>query len=194
MIFTVLFFLFFWSWKNLIYVGKKASDMMQFSVLRRGGRMRRRKKRRKVNFPRHQMPINRSPSFEVFFTISNRTDFFFLSSYTSDLFATKVQKKNCISRKWRRREETLLLFFFMRPMTLMLDANFFSFPHRPETSPECLATLNIFHIEGGLLILEMEHTSIFFSYNLLPLPVSQKTKNLMMHHLHGSAVIPMRVA
>lgn len=35
----------------------------------------------------------------------------------------KWSAKKCILRKWRRREvETLLLFFFMRPMSLMLDA------------------------------------------------------------------------
>lgn len=49
---------------------------MQFSVLRRGGRVRR-EKRRKVNFPRHQMPINRSPSFESFCNFNRIRNIFF---------------------------------------------------------------------------------------------------------------------
>lgn len=96
--------------------------------------------------------------------------------------------KNCISRKWRRREETLLLFFFMRPMSLMLEAKLLFF--HPETSPadlwrvaKRLATLYIFLSFIFFLFFRWWNRTRRLSF---PLPVSQKTKNLMMH-LHDSA-------
>jgi hypothetical protein len=113
-------------------------------------------------------------------------------STISTIFSFRLQRekkcrKNCISRKWRRREETLLLFFFMRPMTLMLDATLFF--HHPETSPapkEMLSNVAIFFLLLRWWLLKWNtrrRRSLHFSFAL---PVSQKTKNPMMHH-DGSA-------
>lgn len=77
----------------------------------------------KVNFPRHQAAPTIKDSITKAQSWTLALGLALPSPHPTPDSLAKVQKKKLHFEKMEANE-TLLLFFFMRPMTLMLDAEF----------------------------------------------------------------------